>query len=355
MPRSNNGPRLVQNDRGVWEIRWTEGARRSMRCSTRETDLKRAQQAFVAWLSDRNRDEAEREALTLGPALESYITDHVEENVVDRNRQRVIQGNLLAYFGADRVIKKITAADMLGYQRARREGQAGAKQVKSNGTLRRELNMFLAAMNFAVKHRKLPPADVPYVKLPPAPPPRDFWLNETEMRQLLGTAADMRHSNETTYRGFLFLMIALHTAARKRAIETLRWDQVDLGAGLIHFLPPGARQTKKRRVPVPISDDLRQALQERRQARPNDMYVFSHPGSTIRGWEPILEAAAELHGNERFKLVYPHALRHTFATLAARRGVDLWQIAGILGDNLATVQKNYLHHCPDHLRKAVNF
>jgi integrase len=51
----------------------------------------------------------------------------------------------------------------------------------------------------------------------------------------------------------------------------------------------------------------------------------------------------------------PHTLRHTWATLAAQAGVPLWEIAGVLGDTLATVMKTYAHHCPDHLRGAVNF
>jgi hypothetical protein len=38
----------------------------------------------------------------------------------------------------------------------------------------------------------------------------------------------------------------------------------------------------------------------------------------------------------------------------AQAGADLWDIAGILGDTLATVEKTYAHHHPDYLRKAAN-
>jgi hypothetical protein len=41
--------------------------------------------------------------------------------------------------------------------------------------------------------------------------------------------------------------------------------------------------------------------------------------------------------------------------LAARAGVDLFRVAGVLGDTIATVERAYAHHCPDHLRAAVNF
>jgi len=59
--------------------------------------------------------------------------------------------------------------------------------------------------------------------------------------------------------------------------------------------------------------------------------------------------------NEKFMQVTPHTLRHTWATLAARAGVPLFQVAGVLGDTLPTVMRVYAHHCPDHLRGAVNF
>ena len=53
--------------------------------------------------------------------------------------------------------------------------------------------------------------------------------------------------------------------------------------------------------------------------------------------------------------ITPHTLRHSWATQAARAGVSMWEIAGVLGDTIATVSRVYAHHSPDHLRSAVNF
>jgi integrase len=52
--------------------------------------------------------------------------------------------------------------------------------------------------------------------------------------------------------------------------------------------------------------------------------------------------------------VTPHVLRHTWASLAAMNGVSLWDIAQVLGDTIATVEANYLHLTPGHLRGAIN-
>jgi len=52
--------------------------------------------------------------------------------------------------------------------------------------------------------------------------------------------------------------------------------------------------------------------------------------------------------------ISPHVLRHTAATQMARRGVPLYDIAGVLGNSLAMVEKVYAKHCPERLRAAVD-
>ena len=49
-----------------------------------------------------------------------------------------------------------------------------------------------------------------------------------------------------------------------------------------------------------------------------------------------------------------HKFRHTWASHAAMRGISMEEIAGVLGDTIKTVEKNYLHLSPDYLRSAIN-
>ena len=49
----------------------------------------------------------------------------------------------------------------------------------------------------------------------------------------------------------------------------------------------------------------------------------------------------------------PHALRHTYATKLMASGVDIQTIAALLGDNVDTITKTYVHYS-DEMRKSAN-
>jgi integrase len=106
-------------------------------------------------------------------------------------------------------------------------------------------------------------------------------------------------------------------------------------------------------VPVPISDRLRPVLERAFQEKGSE-FVLDTPASIQKAYNRVLDAFTSVNKAKAAKMTC-HTLRHTWATLAARAGVDLYQIAGVLGDTFATVERNYLHHAPEHLRVAVNF
>jgi integrase len=133
-------------------------------------------------------------------------------------------------------------------------------------------------------------------------------------------------------------------------VQELQRKQVDLERNRIRLNPEGRAQTKKKRATVPISDWLRPiliAILEQIPDRP-DAYLLDHPGCIYTAFDRAVVRAGL--GPD----VTPHVLRHTRATHMAQAGADLWDIAGILGDTLATVEKTYAHHHPDYLRKAAN-
>lgn len=343
MPKTNNGPRLAANNAGIWEIRWTEG-RRSHRLSTKHSVRAEAEQVFARWIIERNAPVACH--VTVRSALDAYLAEHVKQVVVDKQRQEDCARWLTAELG-DLTPAGLTPDVMLAYRRRREQGKVNGHPVGS-GTLRRELNCLVAAFNHAIRHRRMPQSEMPHIDLPMPPPPKDIWLDEAEAEQLW-QAAERQGG-----RGYLFAALALDTASRKKAIEQLRWDQVDMVAGVIHFQNDGGQRTNKRRVAVPISERLAKVLAKAKESADTE-WVLVSPYSIQHAFDRVKANAYMATQNEKFMQISPHALRHTWATLASRAGVPLFQVAGVLGDSLPTVMRVYAHHSPEHLRGAVNF
>lgn len=349
MPKPNNGPQLGLNKAGTYEIRWTEN-RRSNRKSTGTSNLAEAQSALGRFLLAR-AEVNKTNASSVDSLLDSYLKEHVAHKVVSKLRQELCVGLLRKGLGSYDV-EQLTPEVMLDYQASRRSGKLNGNKV-GDGTLRRELNCLIAAINHGVKHRRIKPSQVPHIDLPMAPPPKDLWLNEDELSQFINIAATF--NTDRLSRIYRFVVIASETAARKTSILTLRWSQVDLESGLINFQNDGTYRTKKRRVAVPMSDLLKDTLLKAWAERTQNEWVLDTPASIQKHFDALKKRVYLQTKNKHIQDITPHTLRHTWATLAARAGVPLFEIAGVLGDTLTTVMKVYAHHCPDHLRNAVNF
>src|SRR5262249_4717025 len=126
-----------------------------------------------------------------------------------------------------------------------------------DATIRRELAIVGAAFGHAVKEGRLVKA--PKFAAPQSASPRVRFLSHEEHKRLMQLPKPPRLHR--------FLVLAFATGARSRAIETLKWSQVDFARRLIDFREPGVRYKNKRRAVVPMSDTLyvrKQAMYERR-------------------------------------------------------------------------------------------
>lgn len=359
MPRANRGAYLALTPAGFYEIRWTE-AGRSRRSSTRTTDLSTAEKILGKFLLLDEREQITSRAegplmvlTVLGdediPAAD-YWHEHVIPNVIGVDTIRYSYDKLKKHFG-HLAVKDIMPADVSSYVARRKAGLIGRPSV--NHTISRELSVLNAAINHAVKAKRLPRADQPFIKLPGVSPPRDRWLDFSEANDLLlaaRSAVDTRMKKGTLPRVYRFIALALNTASRKTALLGLQRKQIDMKGGMIHLNPVGRAQTRKRRARVPISDELRPILERILREIPDkpDAYLLDHDGCIRTAFESAV-ARAKL-GRD----VTPHVLRHTKATWMAQAGVSMFDIAGVLGDSVDTVTKTYAHHHPDYLRSAIN-
>jgi len=116
------------------------------------------------------------------------------------------------------------------------------------------------------------------------------------------------------------------------------------------FSLKGRNQTKKKRVAVRINDPLFEALSLAKEFALTE-YVIEYNGKRVLDNKKAFKQVALKCD---LPWVTPHVLRHTGATLLAQKGVPFWEIAGIMGDRLATVEKHYAKHHPEYLKNAVD-
>jgi integrase len=273
--------------------------------------------------------------------IQSYLKEHIKD---PEARDYKIGERMIRMFG-DTPVDALTADRIAAYCEER---------GVSSPTLRRELSALIAALNHARKQRRIDPSLIPVINLPDAGVPKTSSFSEEQLELTLRLSAPK--AGERASRIHRFAWIAAETASRRAAIETLEWRQVDLKAGVIRFADEqtGKVRKRKRRVTVPISSRLMERLVAWKAEAVSEL-VLDNAHNIYGAWIQLIAEAARVSGDTSILDLTPHDLRRTWATLAAKAGVSMWDIAGILGDSLPVVIKHYAHHSPDYLRKAINF
>lgn len=190
---------------------------------------------------------------------------------------------------------------------------------------------------------------------------RDRYLTPEEATALLAATPPQ-----------LLAIVACGLLAGLRLEEALylRRPDVDLELGLLTIaekpLPDDSTWTPKtarsaRRIP--IADPLRSILARHLAsphagawwltARPADVDWPWHPRVFQAHFRTIVTDAGLRAGRAASDGVTFHTLRHTFASWLVMARVDLYTVAQLLGDTLATVERTYAHLSPDFKRAAV--
>lgn len=343
MPRPNSGPRLKWlPKRQSWYIVWYEAGRERLK-SAGTTDGGEAEAALANFIGQRQRraradGPRDPRDVSIAEVLDLYGTEHAPTRA-DPARIGYAIDALLSYWDG-KTVADISKTSCRKY---------GEHRQRAAGTIRRELGTLTAALNFAVDEKLLERA--PFVELPDKPEGKDRWLSRSEAAKLVNAA----RTGRTDVRLYLplFILLGLYTGARKQALLTLRWPQVDLERGRIDFRK-GSRRTNKGRAHIPIPAHLMTFLRLAWRRRMSDVgFVIHDKGRPIKdigdGKWGSFGGAVERAG---LADVTPHTLRHTCGTWLAQAGVDLWEIAGWLGQSYASTVELYAHAHPDHMEEA---
>jgi len=156
---------------------------------------------------------------------------------------------------------------------------------------------------------------------------REYLTPEEVERMII---AARRTGGRMTERDALLILLAYRHGLRASELTALRWDQIDLRAGLLHIsrLKHGMPSTHPVRGP-----ELR-ALRawQREQGESASAYVFTslRGGPMTRRTVHHIVAEAGSHAGIGFQ-VHPHMLRHATGFYLANRGHDTRAIQLYLG------------------------
>jgi site-specific recombinase XerD len=143
------------------------------------------------------------------------------------------------------------------------------------------------------------------------------------------------------------LDLSLHTGMRRNEQWQLRWQDVNLRAGIITI--PQTKNGSRRHVP--INSVAERALTALARNRSGSAYVCA--GSEQRegrDWERWFEDCVRKAEITDYRW---HDNRHTFASRLAMAGVSLRTLAELLGHKTLAMVMRYAHLAPAHLREAV--
>ena len=225
-----------------------------------------------------------------------------------------------------------------------------ARVTGGDGTASRTVRILSTILSYAVREEiidKNPAAGA-------ASAPQKFrerFLSQTEINSLY--AALREEEEEFGHKhGITIIRLLLLTGCRKSEIEGLKWAELDLQRGFFYFrksktdakvipMAPVARKILANYIRTSNSEYVFPASKTRLSNRKVDQAYVGTSGIWIR-----VRKRADLSG------VRLHDLRHTFASVAAERGLNLPMIGALLGHSQPSTTARYAHLANASLQQA---
>lgn len=227
-------------------------------------------------------------------------------------------------------------------------GWLGRKRLHATITPRTvnyELRVLGTLFRWAVKRNLLfvdPSSGVERFRIPKRALPK--FLTTDQLRRLFA------HCSVSERRLFMAILL---TGMRKGEVEHLTWSDVnfELGVILIQPKPQWNWKPKTDERVIPISPQLRLILEAQFARRRSDTLVF--PNSDGRRDTHILDKLRKV-GRRAGVISNVHALRHSFGAHLRMAGVNLADIADLMGHKDLVTTQIYAKVHQQHLRAAVS-
>lgn len=214
-------------------------------------------------------------------------------------------------------------------------------------SLQRRLSACRSMFQWQLKHGELKGNPAQGIRAPKAARKLPQVLDPDEMTRLVEVPTD----TELGKRDRAMLELFYSSGLRLSELCSLHWRDLDLADGLVRVLGKGS----KVRI-VPVGKFAREALENWRKesAGKLDKPVFPGRNGTItpRAVQLRLRQLAQSQGI--WKRVYPHLMRHSFASHVLESSGDLRGVQELLGHSDIATTQIYTHLNYQHLAKVYD-
>jgi integrase len=344
MPRAYGSGSKRERRPGVWEIR---AAGRSETVRGTAKDAERALARLVTLTGARSVD-------VHGVTLDELLVKWLDSAPLARNTRSSYETALAHLPGRFRALKleRLSIAD---FDRLYRDLERRGTGIP---TIRKLHTALSSALTEAVRWRWIAMHPARGARLPATSEPVAAEPDVELLRRILDTAS----ANDI--QAGVWIRLSLGTGGRRSEVLALRWPQVDLrhdtitiAASLEKDRTRKITKTKRSVRTIPIDPDLVAELHSWRAAQleralavgvklPKDAYVLSNAPDSMTPWRPdgasqrFRRLAARCDAGD----ITINDLRHAYASMLLRDGVDIVTVSQLLGHARTSTTLNIYAH-----------
>jgi len=193
--------------------------------------------------------------------------------------------------------------------------------------------------------------DIPRPKLPKQLPKS---LSKADAQRLLDWAQHFPYQYKfDRARGYAIIATFLLTGIRKGELYSLKMNDIDFEA---HSMLIECGKGQKDRL-LPMNSKLEEALleylKERNRMKKENIYFFSAMRQDSQMGDKVVKRLFEKIREKCKMHIYPHMLRHTFATLMLEGGCDIYSLSKMMGHTDIKTTTIYLSATVTHLQEQI--
>lgn len=280
--------------------------------------------------------------------LRQITPSHLEEYKLRRLNGKILESEDDETHSRHEQLRAETGQASLSRQANAKFGWLGRKRFKSTVTPRTvnyELRVIGTFFQWAVRRNQLfvnPAVNLERIRIPKRALPK--FLTSDELRRLFEACRERERR--------LFMTVLL-TGMRKGEVMHLLWSDINLEMGVIFIQekPQWGWKPKTDERIIPISPALREVLLTHHASRRDDHLVF--PNRAGERDPHLLDKLKRIGRKAGVPHVTVHALRHSFGAHLRMAGVNLADIADLMGHRDIATTQIYAKVQQDHLRSAI--